>query len=66
MSAHAAREPQNPQFVEANRLVRELLRTVGLEGVRTGFIGLRMVDGYLRDVEAGPSPMRVSVPRRAE
>ncbi len=64
MAVHHAREPQNPQFVEAQRLVRELLRTVGLEGVKTGRIALYIVDGHLRDVEAGPSPMRVSVPRR--
>ena len=64
MSAHANREPENPQFTEAQRLMKELLRTVGLEGVKTGRIGLYVVDGYLREIDAGPSPMRVSVPRR--
>ena len=64
MSAHPARQPENANFMEAQRLTRELLRTLGLEGIRTGRIGLYLVDGNLREADAGPSPMRVTVPRR--
>ena len=66
MSAHPAREPQNPQFVEAQRLTRELLRVAGLESLKVGHVKLHLLDHQLLEIEAVPAPTRVRLKRVGE
>ena len=68
MSVHANREPQNPQFEEAQRLLRALIATAGPEAIerlnalKNGDIVLRIHDGALRDIHV---PSRFSLQRVA-
>ena len=63
MAAHPAREPQNPQFVEAQRLVRELLRTAGLAPVRLGQIVIHMADFQAQRIEFRPPSQSIQLYR---
>ena len=63
VSAHANRQPQNPQFTEAQRLTRELLRTAGLDSLKVGHVTLHIADYQLREIEAQPAPTRVRLQR---
>ena len=63
MSAHANRQPQSPQFLEAQRLVRELLRTAGLESMKIGHVTLHIADHQLQEIEAQPAATRVKLRR---
>ena len=63
MALHANRQPESPQFAEAQRLVRELLRTAGLESLKMGHVTLHIADYQLREIEAQPAPTRVRLAR---
>lgn len=57
MSTHANRQPENPEFTEAQRLLRALIQTAGPEAVArftalgTGQITLHICDGFLREIQ---------------
>ena len=63
MSTHANRQPQSPQFIEAQRLTRELLRTAGLEALKIGRVTLHIADHQLQEIEVQPAPTRVKLQR---
>ena len=63
MALHQNRLPQTPQFLEAQRLCRELLRTAGMETLKRGHVTLRIVDFQLQELEAQPAPTRVKLHR---
>lgn len=63
MALHQSRLPPNPQFVEVQRLCRELLRTAGLETLKLGHVTLHIVDFQVQEIEAHPAPTRVKLHR---
>lgn len=63
MPVHANRLPENPQFTEAQRLVRELLRTAGMEQVRVGQVVIHMADFQAQRIEFQPPSTSVRLHR---
>ena len=64
MALHAARQPESPEFEEAQRLVRELLRTAGLEKLDHGRVTLNIVHFQLQEIVVAPAERRVRLGRR--
>lgn len=58
MAPHANRAPENPQFLEAQRLVRELLRTAGIK-MEHGCVKLHIINHQLEEMSAQAAEKRV-------
>ena len=63
MALHQARATQNPQFLEVQRLVRDLLRTVGLPSIERGQIVVHIAAYQANHIEFRPPAQTVVLGR---